>query len=309
MLDNLILVSGQVFILFILIAIGFVCGKTGLIGERGAKTLTDVVLYIATPCIMIKSFQDVKYDPALAVNLAITTVCAVLTMVASIFISRLVFRDKDMSRRKVLSFSVVFSNCAFMSLPLQNAVLGAKGVFYGSVYVAVFNIIVWSYGIADMSGDGKGLNIRKILLNPGVIGVTIAVVLFFLRLSLPELLMQPINYLAALNTPLPMLVIGYYLSRTAFKKYLRDGGIYLVMLLRLVLIPCVSMVVMRLCGVSGDILTACTIASSAPVAATTTMFATKFGRDIELSVGTVSFTTVVSIVTMPLIIAISQTIG
>lgn len=308
MVENLIIVAGQVAILFILIAIGLVCGKTKLINDAGAKHLTDIVLYLATPCVMVQSFQRVEFNYDMALNLGIATLCAVLIQGLSILVCRLIFRNKNKSRRKVLQFGTVFSNCGFMSLPLQQAVIGSTGVFYGAVFVAVFNILVWSYGLLDMSGDKKNFNVKKIILNPGVLGAVAAALFFFLKIHLPEIILSPISYLAALNTPVPMLVIGYHLSKTNFAKSLRDKGIYAVILMRLIAIPCTALLIMRMCGVSGDILVACTIASSAPVAATTTMFSTKFNRDVELSVGMVSMTTVLSIITMPIIIAIAQSL-
>ena len=307
MWSNFAVVAGQVFILFILIAVGFFSGKFGLINRTGAKYLTDVVLYLATPCIMVQSFQKVGFSSELMVNLGICFVCAVAIQVLSIFLSRAIFRDKDKSRRIVMRFSAVFSNFGFMSLPLQRAILGEKGVFYGTVFVAVFNILVWSYGLLDMSGDKKSFTIKKILLNPGIIGAVSAATLFFLRIQLPEIILSPIEYIAALNTPLPMLVIGFYLTRFKIKKYIGDLGVYAVCAVRLLLIPCLSLLIMKLLSINGDIVTACTVAASSPVAATTTMFATKFRRDVELSVGLVSMTTLMSIITMPLIIAAAQT--
>lgn len=308
MLENIIIVAEQVAILFILIGVGFVCGKTGLLAEKGAKYLTDVVLYLATPCIMVQAFQRVEFSEGVILNLGVSALCAVLIQVLSIFAARLIFRDKNESRRKVMQFSVIFSNCGFMSLPLQYAILGDNGVFYGSVFVAVFNILVWSYGLVDMSGDKSNLTLKRIILNPGVIGVVFASLFFFLRIGLPDIVMSPIGYLAGLNTPVPMLIIGFHLSQVNFSKALRDVGIYAVSFVRLIAVPLVSLFAMWLCGVSGDILIACTIAASAPVAATTTMFATKFDRDVDLSVGLVSITTLFSIVTMPVIIALSQTL-
>ncbi len=309
MWSNVIVVSGQVAVLFILIALGFISGKAGLINKTGAKYLTDVVLYLATRCIMIQSFQKVEFGSDTILNLGICALCAVLIQTLSIVLCRAVFRNKEESRRIVLRFAAVFSNCGFMSLPLQNALLGAKGVFYGTVFVAVFNILVWSYGLVDMSGDKADFNIKKILLNPGVLGALAAVMLFLLRIRLPEIILSPIEYIAALNTPLPMLVIGFYLTKYNFKKSAGDMGIYAVSAFRLILIPCLSLFIMKLFSVDPYILTACTIAASAPVAATTTMFATKFNRDVELSVGLVSTTTLLSIITMPVIIALAQTIG
>ena len=309
MIENLIIVSTQVFVLFILIAIGFVCGKTGLIKDTGAKYLTDIVLYLATPCIMIKAFQEVEYEDRLLINLGITALCSFLILALSIPLCKLIFRDNNENRRKILQFTAIFSNCGFMSLPLQNAVLGSKGVFYGSVFVAIFNIIIWSYGLIDMSGDKKYFTPKKLILNPGILGVIVAVLLFFIKVKLPTIFIEPVNYLAALNTPVPMLIIGFYLSQTNLGRIFRDAGAYISMALRLVAIPLVSLLVMWLCRVSGDVLVACTIASSAPAAATTTMFSTKFGRDTDLSVGIVSASSLLSVITMPLIIAFAQTLA
>ncbi len=308
MIQNLIIVSEQVAILFILIALGFFCGKAKLINEISAKHLTDLVLYFATPCIMIQSFQEVRYDNGLALNLAVTALCAVLILTCSILLCRSIFRDKTENRRIVLRFAAVFSNCGFMSLPLQRAVLGSRGVFYGAVFVAVFNVIVWSFGLVDMSGGKKAFSFKKLILNPGVLGAAAATVLFLTKVSLPDIVLSPISYIAALNTPIPMLVIGYHLSQAKLGKHLTDKGIYAVMAIRLAVIPISALFLMKLFGVSSDVLISCTVASSAPVAAMTTMFSTKFNRDTQLSVGLVSVTTLVSIVTMPVVIALAQTI-
>ncbi len=308
MWSNVVVVAGQVAVLFILIAVGFFSGKAGLINESGAKHLTNIVLYLATPCIMIQSFQKVGFSTELILNLGVCTICAVLIQVISILICRAIFRSKDESRRVVMRFSAVFSNCGFMSIPLQQAILGDKGVFYGSVFVAVFNILVWSYGLVDMSGDKSNFTVKKLILNPGILGAAGASVLFFLQLHLPDILLSPIQYIAGLNTPVPMLVIGFYLTRFRFKSLL-DPGIYGVTAMRLIAIPIISLLIMKLCGVDCDIIVSCTIAASAPVAATTTMFSTKFNRATDLSVGLVSITTILSIITMPVIIAAAQTLG
>lgn len=308
MLENLLIVSTQVIELFILIAIGLIFGKTNLLNENGAKHLTDIVLYLATPCIMIKAFQDVEFNQEMVYNLLITALCSFLIQFLSIVLCRAVFRNKDINRRKVLQFATIFSNCGFMSLPLQNAVLGSKGVFYGSVFVAMFNIFVWSYGLIDMSGEKKYFTPKNLIINPGILGVIVAALLFFLKIKLPVVLFEPINYLAALNTPVPMLIIGYYLSKTDFKKAFSDLGVYISLGLRLIVIPVASLFVMAAFGIKGDILSACTIATAAPAAATTTMFSAKFSRDTDLSVGIVSATSLISIITMPVIIAIAQTI-
>ena len=307
MAENFIMIAGQVLVLFVLISVGFLCGKKGILTDSSSKHITDIVLYVVTPCVMITAFQrEFSFD--LLGKILIATLCAVLIIAGSILVARLVFRNRDESRKKVLQFAVIFSNCGFMSLPLQKAVLGEDGWFYGSIFVAIFNIFVWTYGLVSMSGDIKQLSLKKLIFNPGVVGVVIALILFVGKITLPYIISRPMEYLSELNTPLPMLVIGFYLSQANLRKAFTDLQIYLAIAVRLVAIPVISAVVMALFKVDSTIVIAFIIASSAPTAATTTMFATKFNGDVELSVSAVTATTIASIATMPIVVAFSQMI-
>lgn len=308
LLENFFIIVQQVFVLFLLIGVGFVCGKKKIITSASSKQITDIVLYVVTPCVMISAFQR-EFSFELLGNILICALSAALIMIASIFISMLVFREKENDRKKVLQFATVFSNCGFMSLPLQKAILGNDGWFYGSIFVAVFNIIVWTYGLVSMSGDKKQLSLKKIAFNPGVVGVLIALVLFACQIKLPNIVIEPIEYLSNLNTPVPMLIIGYYLSQANLKRAFTDLGAYIAMGVRLVAIPLLALFVMSAFKVDPTIIITCVIASSAPTAATTTMFSAKFNRDVELSVSVVAATTVLSIITMPIVIALSQSIA
>lgn len=307
MIDNFIMIAQQVLVLFVLIAIGFLCGKKRILTDSSSKHITDIVLYIVTPCVMISAFQR-EFSVELLEKILITALCAALIIIASVVVANLIFHDKNESRKKVLRFATVFSNCGFMSLPLQKAVLGDDGWFYGSIFVAVFNIIIWTYGLVMMSGDKKQLSLKKLAFNPGIVGVIIALILFICKIELPYIIIEPVSYLANLNTPLPMLIIGFYLSQADFKKAFIDIGSYIAMGVRLVLIPLAATFVMALFKVDSTIAITCIIASAAPTAATTTMFAAKYNRDVELSVSLVASTTLVSIATMPLVVALAQTL-
>ena len=131
---------------------------------------------------------------------------------------------------------------------------------------------------------------------------------FFLQINLTDVVSLPISYLAAMNTPLPMIIIGYYLSELHMKDFIENKMQYLVIGLRLVLIPAALIAVLNLLHISGDIRTVCVIATCAPAAAMTTMFASKFDRDAELASRIVSISTLLSIITMPVIISFSQSI-
>ena len=203
MVQNFLTVGQQVIVLFLLMGVGFLCGKTRLLGDKAVKGISDLVLIIATPCMIVQSFQyDVKAE--LMRNFLVALVFAVLLHVAMIAFVYVVFREKEEARRRVLRFAAVFSNAGFMALPLQEAVLGTEGVLYGAAYVAVFNITLWSWGLWEISGDSKRLTAKKLMVNPGLIGVAVGLGLFLTSLRLPSVLEAPVRHLAALNTPLPM---------------------------------------------------------------------------------------------------------
>lgn len=303
--ENFLTVGQQVIVLFLLILVGFLCGRFGVFGEKTAKGMAEIALLFATPCAIIQSFQREK-EPALLKNLGLALLISLLIHAVTIALVTLVFREKDGARRRVLRFGTVFSNAGYMALPLQQAVLGSEGVFYGAAYIAVFNVFLWSWGLCEMSGDRKSLSAKKLLLNPGLIGVLIGVGLFLGSVRLPEVLLGPVKHLAALNTPLPMLIVGYHLSHTRLGQALCDRQALFAVALRLVAIPAMVLALLYVCGVRGTLLVSCTIAASAPIAAATSMFATKYNRDIGLSVNLVSVSTLLSAVTMPLIVGVAK---
>ncbi len=302
-LSNFLIIGQQVMVLFILIAVGFICGKKGVINEKASKVMTDIVLYIVTPCVMVSAFQR-EFSTDTLIKVLIAALTALVILIASILLARLVFRTKEIARRKVLQFAVIFSNCGFMSLPLQKELLGEDGWFFGSIFVAVFNIVVWTYGLFDMSGDKKQLSVKRLALNPGIIGAVAAILLFVFSVQLPAIILQPVTHLANLNTPVPMLIIGFYLSQADFKKAFSDKGAYLAGAFRLIVIPLAAAFAMVLLKLDRTMIIAFAIACSAPTAATTTMFSAKFDRDVDLSVSVVASTTILSLLTMPLIVSL-----
>lgn len=307
MLTDFLTVGQQVMILFVLIAMGFLLGKTKLIGEEGIAGITNLVLYLVTPCVIIEAFQR-EYDPSMLLGLGKTCLIALIVHLLAILLARILIREKDRGKNKVYRFAIIFSNCGYMALPLIQTVLGSEGVFYGAAYVAVFNLVVWSYGLLMMSGDKTQLSLKKLLTNPGIMGVVVGLALFLSSVTLPEIIGKPISYMASLNTPLPMLVIGFYLTKSDLRGVWKDKYLYITAAARLLLIPGIAMAGMYLAGVRGTLLTSCTISASASSAAATTMFTSKYGGDRELSGRVVSVTTLLSVVTMPLLVAAAQSL-
>ncbi|MBE6806758.1 MAG: AEC family transporter [Ruminococcaceae bacterium] len=305
--NDFLTVGGQVLTLFLLIAVGALCAKTRLLDDKAVKAMANLVLYIATPAVIIKSCIR-PFNQALLWDFLIVAAVAAVNHLVLILVAKLVFRDPDERRRRVLKCCTVFSNAGYMAIPLQQAILGDDGVFYCAAYVIVFNVFLWTYGLMEMSGQRR-LSPKQILLNPGVIGVAVGLVLFLLPIPVPALLQDAIGHMAVLNTPLPMVIIGYYLIKTNLLTALKDKAGWLCMILRLLGMPLLALAGLLLCGVGGNVLTACMICISTPAATACTMFSTRYDLDTGLSVNLVSVSTLLSVLTIPTMVAIANYLG
>jgi predicted permease len=311
MAENFIVVGIQVIILFILIGIGFLSGKTKIIRQEAIHSLNNFILYIVSPLVIVKAFYR-DYDPVLFIMLLEAGGLAILTHLLNILLAHLLLKDKDRRRQCVLHFGAVFSNCGFMAIPLQSALLSDDGVFFGAAYIAVFNIFCWTYGLVLMSGSTKELSVGKILCNPGVLGVGAGLFLFLTGITLPVIIYEPISYMAALNTPIPMVIIGFMLweiihnGMPRVRRILTYRKMYVTLGLRLVLVPLLILGILHMLPVNKTLAMSVMICASAPVAATTTMFSEKFDADTDISVTLVSLSTVCSLVTMPLTVGLAR---
>ncbi len=303
-LQGALIVIQQIIIIFVLIAVGFLAAKFGILREEGARQITDLLLIIVIPCVIIMAFQA-SFERSLIKNLLIAALLAALTHAAGILISKLIFKSEAPDRRMMLAYSTVFYNAGFFSLPLLRALLGETGVLYGSVFVAVFNLFAWTYGIRLMNG-GNGASKWKTFLNPGIISLLIALVLVLLNIRLPEIVQTTLRYITGLHTPLAMIIIGcqFYLMWRNFN--LRDLALWKTVLARNILVPLLMLALIFYLAQDKTLFFASVITASAPTATNTILFATKYRQDVNTAVQTVILTTLLTIVTIPLIMALAM---
>ena len=297
-------VVGKVAVIMLLIVVGYFVTKRGIFTERGASEVTTLLIKLVTPCVIVNSFLG-STDTLGAYELLMAMALPALWMAAALGISLLAFRKEPPERQKVLRFSVLFSNTGFMGIPLVQGIVGDTGVIYASFGVVVFNILCWTYGYSMMSGGAK-LNLKTILLNPGIVGLLFGLPLYFLRLELPGILAEPVGYLADLNTPLAMLVVGSYIAKVDLHSFISDFSVYKASFLRLLLCPGVFLLMLLLLRPREDLFLSNMIQASAPVAANSVLFAVQFKRDSELASKLVAVSTVLSILTIPVMTVISQ---
>ena len=305
-LENLMTAATNVGVLYIIVAVGYICDKTGVYTEETARKTVNFLLYFVASCTLVNSFIKIEATPDTVGKFFTAFALSIATHTIAILINILTFRNKQNDKNAVYKFASIYGNVAFMALPLAQAVLGDEGVLYCAGGAVVFNLFTFTHGVKLMSKDGEKLSVRKILINPGVIAVVIGLPIFLSGIELPYIVTRPIEMLADLNTPVAMLVFGTYLAKTDLKSMLFDKKIYAVALMKLIILPMICMGVYYLCGLKGTLLTAVVITASVPSANNTFMFSSKYGRDAATASKTVAFVSFLSILTMPVIIAITQ---
>lgn len=311
---NLLIVAKQVLILFILMGVGFACRRTKLLDDVTSKGVVNVLILFVTPCVIVDAFLR-PFDATMMKGLGIAFAVAVLGHCLVIGMSYAFVRHWADGTRRVLRLATVFSNAGFMGIPLEQAILGDRGVFFGVSYIIAFNLFIWSWGYGMMKNEecgerDEGGGKRTLFVNPGTVGLTLGMIVFLLPWGVPEVIRTPIRSMAAMNTPLAMIVIGYYLAGARLGPVFRMKSAYVSMAIRLVVYPLIVTAALYPFrhALDRDMMLALVIAAAAPVAAMVSMFAAKFDRDVDASVGLVSGTTILSIVTMPPVVAFAMSI-
>ncbi len=308
-LENLKTIALQVVILYLISGFGFVADKTKIFTQKDSKRLVDLLFNIILPVAVIHTFMTMERTPEKIKGLLIAFVCACATHLLGIAISSLTFRKRNAYERGIYHYAITFSNAAFLAIPLAKSVIGNEGVFFCSVYVAVFNIFAFTYGISEISGKKAKMNFKKVILNPGTVSVLIGIPLFLLNLNIPDFIETPMKLVGDCNSPMAMIVFGTFLANSNFKNLIIKKELYFCSVLRLIAIPLIMLGLFYIAGIRGNMLIALTVSSCAPTATNTAMFAEKFDSDAALGSELAAQSTLLSIITMPAIVAAASVLA
>ena len=303
-MEAVLAVVGKVAVISVLILVGYLVTRRRMLTERGASEVTTLLIKLVTPCVIINSFLG-SADRLGAYELLMAVALPVLWMGIALGLSLLCFRKEPEERQEVLRFDTQFSNTGFMGIPLVQGIVGDTGVIYASFGVVVFNILCWTYGYSMMSGGAK-MNLKTLLLNPGVIGLAFGLPIYFLGLQLPAVVSEPLGLLADLNTPLAMLVIGTYIAGADLHSFMSDMAVYRVSFLRLIAAPLIYLGLLLVIQPGETLFVSTMVQAATPVAANTVLFAVQYKRDSELASKLVAVSTVLSIITIPVLTIAAQ---
>ena len=300
-MDTVLTLVKQTVTMFLLAGVGFAMFKSGKITKEGSKSIGNILIYGSLPCVLISSFFIEKTQEHM-IGLAISAALGFLLVLMSILVGKLCFREDAIAK-----FAAAFPNPGFFGIPLILASLGSGCVFYVAGFIACVNLGQWTYGVAVMTGQKGGFSLKRLVTAPFAIAIAIGLAIFLTGIEIPGILKNSITAIKELNTPLAMFTVGIYLAQTDLKNMFFKKSLYTISFVRLLVIPALAILLLWPLPASMlDMKIALFIAAACPVGSNIAVYAQLHNQDYAYSVETVIISTILAIVTMPIMVSLAQ---
>lgn len=294
--------------LFLIMALGFVLAKTGIIDKHTNTKLSGLISKITMPLLVISSVLSSTAENYTEIFIVLGV--GILMYIGFMIFGKIIcflfqFPKKD---RPIYECMLVFSNNSFMGYPILQSILGERAIFYTAMIHFAFNIFIFSYGVNAIEKCGKrDENVKfqwKKLLNPGFILVSCALVLFVTGIRDQGIVYETVSMVGNVTSPLSMIVLGASLAAYPIKESITDWRSYLFAVARLGILPVITFFVCRMLGVNDFFTTIVTITNGMPVASMVLMLGNEAQVDTSVIIKNIFVTTVLSTFTVPILVGL-----
>lgn len=296
----------QMMVLFIIMMIGYICRKIGLFGKEASKILSGVVVNIGNPALILSSAinkESVIEGKELAMTMGLAVAFYLVLLVLGEIVPRVLRVEKK--NQGVYKVMTVFSNIGFMGFPLLTAMYGSESLLYASLFMIPYNILIYTYGVNAMCTQEENISQKKIpwkkIFNIGVIACILTIILYLTRIPVPTVVEDVVSTLGNLTAPLSMIVIGDAMSQMKPKELLTDVKLMIFTVIKLLVIPVMGLLILKQFGFSSMLMGVLLVMISTPVGSMTAMLAQQYDGDYELASKGVALTTLLSVVTIPIV--------
>ncbi len=296
----------RMVILFIYIVVGFVAAKAGKMDADTAAKVNKVLLYIGQPALILSSVLNTELNMSLAdvgIFFLLTCIMQLLLIVFALVFTPLFVKNRH--DRGLFKFMISYGNVGFMGMPIIAALFGQGAIFMASIVQVPFFLTSYSIGVMQLKGRAKGEKINfRFLLNPALVSTFIAIVLFIIKLPIPQEVLDATSGLAGILVPLSMVVIGANLGMNKLSNLFVDWRMYVLAFIKLIASP---VLVFLICGlfVKNEVyLGILVVCAAMPVAVLASMLSTEYGTDIQVASRGVFMTTLLSLITIPIMMGI-----
>lgn len=305
-----ILLMQQIVQLFLMIFMGYLIVKTGLVRDDDSKVLSKIILYLIVPCVIINAFQ-VDYTTDTVKGLLIAFAASVMTQVVLLIV--ISAAGKLLHLNEVEIASVYYSNSGNLIVPIVTFILGQEWVLYGCVFMSVQLVFLWTHCKKIISREAS-YDLKKIILNINMISIFIGVILFFTGIRLPEIIRNTLASVGTMIGPASMIVTGMLFAGMNLKQIFANKRVYFITFLRLIAVPLIALVLIKLSNLASfsadgnKIMLIVFLAIITPSASTVTQMCQVYGNDSRYASAINVMTTLLSIITMPVMVMLFQMI-
>lgn len=305
-----ILLMQQIVQLFLMIFMGYLIVKTGLVRDDDSKVLSKIILYLIVPCVIINAFQ-VDYTTDTVKGLLIAFAASVMTQVILLVVISVA--GKLLHLNEVEVASVYYSNSGNLIVPIVTFILGQEWVLYGCVFMSVQLVFLWTHCKKIISREAS-YDWKKIILNINMISIFIGVILFFTGIRLPEIIRNTLASVGTMIGPASMIVTGMLFAGMNLKQIFANKRVYFITFLRLIAVPLIALVLIKLSNLASfsadgnKIMLIVFLAIITPSASTVTQMCQVYGNDSRYASAINVMTTLLSIITMPVMVMLFQMI-
>ncbi|MGM9536804.1 MAG: AEC family transporter [Candidatus Onthomonas sp.] len=292
--------------LFLLMALGFFLTRKGLLSKEARRGLTDLVINVVLPANIVTSFLIELDRSVLAAGAVILAVSCVIQLFCHL-LAKVLYPGANPSQLAVLKYGTVCSNAGFMGNPLVEGLYGSTGLMLASLYLIPQRTVMWSAGLGYFTTSRGRDVVRKVLTHPCIIAVFLGFLLMLTQIILPTALVQTLKACGGCTTALSMIVIGGILAEIPFRSVFNRWSVY-YSFLRLIVIPLLTLLPCWLVKLPPLVTAVSVVLAGMPAGSTTAILAEKYDGDSALAVQLVFLSTALSMVTIPMLCLLMETL-
>jgi malate permease and related proteins len=306
------IILNQILILSILVIIGIIGSKAKIISGTSKDFLARIIFNITLPSMLLTNFSRIDLTPRLLSNSLLILLLSALVLLFMLFVGWLttkIFRMKP-GEAGIFKIHSMLGNIIYLGFPVILALFGKEGLLYASIFTLVSNFLMWTVGVLTIT-QGKNISIKESvrhILNPNTIAIVVGFILFLISVKLPKIVLDSIGGLGGTNTYLSMLYIGAVLYFASVRKILTNKLVYILSFNRLIFVPLAIMGLFILINgflpvrIDPLVISVLVMQSAMPCMVNVVIMINILGEDDSLATANVFVTTLLSILTLPLIL-------
>ena len=301
----------NVLLTLIYIIPGFLSRKTNITKAEHLPSISAILVYVCSPCMIVASFLDTERSWSNIGNIMLFFAVSLAIQAILTFVLYSIFRKKfEDAKYRMLTVSFGLGNAGFFGIPIIEALLPGhpEVACFACVYIVGMNMITFTLGAYCLTGDKKRMEFKKAFLNPSFISLVVAIVLFALNVKsiMPDMLLDAMRLLKSTTTPLCMIILGIRLASVSFKKLFTRVYVYIICVCKLLLFPFICLGIVYLLPFDPVFKAAMFILGGTPCASVMLNLAEMYEGETELAANCVLLSTLLCVFTIPIINAVSN---